>query len=129
MPLNPTTYARLLGEKIDSHNSKVWLINTGWTGGQFGVGHRMNLAYTRRMVSAALSGELDEVEVYVDPFFGVEAPTNVDGIPNGVLRPRSTWSNGADYDEQAAKLARMFKENFELFSGTALKEIIEAGPK
>ena len=129
MPLHPTTYARLLGEKIDSHNSKVWLINTGWTGGQFGVGQRMNLAYTRRMVSAALSGELDEVEVYVDPFFGLEVPTNVDGVPNEVLWPRSTWSNGADYDKQAAKLARMFKENFEMFSDTALKEIIEAGPK
>ena len=129
MPLHPTNYAQLLGEKIDSHNSKVWLINTGWTGGPFGVGQRMNLAYTRRMVSAALSGELDEAEVYEDPFFGLEVPANIEGVPNEVLRPRTTWSDGEAYDRQATNLASMFKENFKMFSDTVSKEIVEAGPR
>jgi phosphoenolpyruvate carboxykinase (ATP) len=128
MPLHPNNYARLLGEKIDRHKSKVWLINTGWTGGPFGVGNRMKLAYTRRMVSAALSGELDEVDTYQDPFFGLQVPTNVDGVPDEVLRPRSTWSDGQAYDDQASSLARMFKENFEQFAETVAREVREAGP-
>ena len=128
MPLHPNLYARLLGEKIDQHKSKVWLINTGWTGGPFGVGNRMKLAYTRRMVSAALSGELDDVDTDQDPFFGLQVPTNVDGVPDEVLRPRSTWSDGQAYDDQAANLARMFKENFEQFAETASSEVREAGP-
>ncbi|GMQ77631.1 MAG: phosphoenolpyruvate carboxykinase (ATP) [Anaerolineae bacterium] len=129
MPLHPNQYAQLLGEKIDQHNSKVWLINTGWTGGPFGVGNRMKLAYTRQMVTAALAGALDEVETYQDPFFGLQVPTNVDGVPNEVLRPRSTWSDGQAYDDQAADLARMFKENFEQFAQTVSSEVREAGPK
>jgi phosphoenolpyruvate carboxykinase (ATP) len=117
-----------LGEKIEQHKSRVWLINTGWTGGPFGVGNRMKLAFTRRMVSAALAGELDEVETYQDPFFGLQVPTNVDGVPNEVLRPRSTWSDGQAYDVQAANLAKMFKENFEQFAQTVSREVREAGP-
>jgi phosphoenolpyruvate carboxykinase (ATP) len=128
MPLHPTRYAKLLGEKIDQHGSTVWLINTGWTGGPFGTGQRMKLAHTRQMVSAALSGDLDDVVTYEDPFFGLHVPTQIEGIPNEVLRPRDTWSNGDAYDRQAEKLADMFRENFVQFADVVSKEILAAEP-
>jgi phosphoenolpyruvate carboxykinase (ATP) len=129
MPLHPTKYAELLGQKIKRHGSRVWLINTGWTGGPHGVGNRMKLAHTRRMVSAALSGELDEVETREDPYFGLHVPVRVEGVPDEVLRPRDTWQDGDAYDEQAAKLAGMFKENFKQYSEDVSDEIRAAGPK
>ncbi len=128
MPLHPGSYAKLLGEKIDRHNVKVWLINTGWTGGPFGTGKRMKLAFTRSMVSAALSGELDSAETYTDSFFGLHVPVHVKDVPDEVLRPRETWSDGEAYDAQASKLARMFVDNFAQFADGLSAEVQAAGP-
>lgn len=127
MPLHPAAYAKLLGEKIDKHNVQVWLINTGWTGGPYGTGSRMKLAYTRRMVSAALSDELDRAETYTDAHFGLAVPTHVEGVPDKVLRPRETWDDGVAYDAQAAKLAQMFTKNFEKYAGDVSEEVRLAG--
>ncbi len=129
MPLRPEVYAHMLGEKIRQHDAKVWLINTGWSGGPPGVGDRMPLRYTRRMVRAALSGELADVETRTDPVFGFTVPTAVEGVPSEILDPRSTWSDGAAYDEKAAKLAEMFVRNFESFADHAGEEIVAAGPR
>ncbi|HMA20428.1 MAG TPA: phosphoenolpyruvate carboxykinase (ATP), partial [Gemmatimonadaceae bacterium] len=125
---HPTKYAEMLGELLGKHRSKVWLVNTGWSGGAYGVGKRMKLGYTRTMVRAALSGVLDEVEVREDPVFGLSVPTNIEGIPASVLDPRGTWPDGAAYDAQAKKLAEMFRKNFEKF-GQASDAIKSAGPK
>jgi phosphoenolpyruvate carboxykinase (ATP) len=129
MPLHPTHYADLLGQKIERHGSRVWLINTGWTGGPYGVGSRMKLGYTRRMVSAALSGELDGAETSEDPYFGLHVPVSLEGVPDEVLRPRDTWQDGNLYDQQAAKLAGMFKKNFEQYAEGVSEAIQAAGPK
>ncbi len=128
MPLHPSIYAKLLGEKIDRHDSKVWLINTGWTGGPFGTGSRMKLAHTRSMVTAALSGELDDCETYTDPFFGLHVPLKIKDVPDEVLHPRVTWADGEAYDAQAAKLARMFIENFEQFADAVPADVFLGGP-
>lgn len=130
LPLHPGEYARVLGEKIDQHDSAVWLVNTGWTGGPAGGGgHRMKLAQTRRMIRAALSGELEGVETKTEPFFNLAVPVHVEGVPDEVLLPRETWSNSADYDAQASKLAEMFAENFKQFEDGVSEEIKAAGPK
>ena len=113
MPLHPGRYAELLGEKIRRHGATAWLINTGWTGGPYGTGERMKLSHTRRMVTAVLSGELDATPCRTDPVFGLEVPEAVEGVPTGVLDPRGTWADPAAYDELAAKLAQMFRDNFE----------------
>ena len=104
------------------------MVNTGWTGGPYGTGSRMKLSHTRRMVQAALAGELDGVEFRVDPVFGVAIPTSVPGVPDGVLDPRATWSDPAEYDRRARDLARLFAENFERHADTASEEIRDAGP-
>ena len=129
MPLHPGVYAKLLGEKIEKHNVNVWLINTGWTGGPYGVGSRMKLAYTRAMITAALNGDLDDVETIKEPFFGLEVPSHVDGVPDEVLLPRNTWDDKSAYDAQASKLVGMFKENFEEYEDGVTEEIKAAGPK
>lgn len=128
MPLHPGKYAELLGDKIDVHGSKVWLINTGWTGGPYGVGSRMKLAYTRRMVSAILSGELDDAEMITEPFFDLKIPTHLEGVPDKVLNPRDTWQDPAQYDEQAARLVDMFNQNFKQFEHNVSEKIAAAGP-
>jgi len=128
MPLHPTVYAELLAEKIRTHNSNVWLVNTGWTGGPYGTGHRMKLAYTRKMLSEALAGNLDRIEYSEDPFFGLSMPSNVTGIPSDILNPRNTWRDKEAYDKKANELAKMFTENFNQFKKQAAKEILEAGP-
>lgn len=128
MPLHPGVYARLLGEKIEEHDSNVWLVNTGWTGGPYGKGRRMKLDYTRRMVSAALNGELDQVETFTEPFFGLQIPACVSGVPDEVLNPRSTWPDGAQYDAQATKLVEMFAQNFKQFEDGVTEEVKAAGP-
>ncbi len=128
MPLHPGRYATLLGDKIDKHHSDVWLVNTGWTGGPYGVGARMKLAYTRRMVTAVLTGDLADSELIKDPVFGLHVPASIDGIPSDVLRPRDTWQDGEAYDAQARKLAEMFKNNFEQFQDGLPDGIVEAGP-
>lgn len=130
IPLHPGVYAGLLGEKIDQHGADVWLVNTGWTGGPAGGGgSRMKLRYTRRMISAILSGELTDAETSVEPFFELHVPTHVEGVPDEVLNPRGTWSDPDAYDEQAARLANMFIENFEQFADGVSEEIRAAGPK
>ncbi len=128
MPLHPVRYAELLREKIQQHNCKVWLVNTGWTGGPYGTGDRMKLAYTRAMVSAVLNSDLDDAETYVEPFFGLSVPTSINGIPNQVFRPRDTWRDRDGYDKQASKLADMFAANFQQFAGQVSEEVRTAGP-
>ncbi|HET9228249.1 MAG TPA: phosphoenolpyruvate carboxykinase (ATP) [Thermoanaerobaculia bacterium] len=129
LPLHPSVYAGMLGEKIDQHGARVWLLNTGWTGGPYGVGQRMKLAHTRRMVTAALSGELDDVETWTDPFFGLAVPVHIDGVPDQVLRPRETWKNPADYDAKATQLADMFADNFEKYEDQVSEDVKSAGPR
>jgi phosphoenolpyruvate carboxykinase (ATP) len=126
---HPTKYAEMLGEKLREHGSHVWLVNTGWSGGAYGVGKRMKLGYTRAMVRAAIAGQLDDVATTTDPVFGLAVPDAVPGVPNEVLRARDTWADAAAYDAQARKLAEMFRANIEKF-GDALPEAIRsAGPR
>ncbi|HEX7118793.1 MAG TPA: phosphoenolpyruvate carboxykinase [Longimicrobiales bacterium] len=129
LPLPPSTYARMLGEKVERHDAQCWLVNTGWTGGPYGVGSRMKLAYTRAMVDAAISGRLDDVETRQDPIFGLHVPVSIPGVPDEVLMPRQTWSDPAAYDAQAKKLAGMFRENFETFAAEVSDAVRNAGPK
>jgi phosphoenolpyruvate carboxykinase (ATP) len=128
MPLHPTAYAELLAEKIRRHDAQVWLLNTGWTGGAYGEGHRMKLSYTRQMLSEALSGKLLDVETTEDPVFGLHIPNEVDGIPTNILVPRNTWNDKDAYDQKAEKLANMFVENFKQFEDEASEELLEAAP-
>jgi len=106
LPLAPSRYATMLGERIRKHDARVWLVNTGWTGGAYGTGKRMKIAHTRAMIRAALAGALDAVPYERDPVFNLEVPTSCPGVPNDVLKPRTTWTDAAAYDAQAAKLAR-----------------------
>ena len=129
LPLNPNVYARGLGDRIARHESRVWLVNTGWTGGPFGVGSRMKIAYTRAMITAALSGALDNVQYQRHPIFNLDMPTSCPGVASEVLDPRSTWADRAAYDAQAAKLAAMFVENFKAFSADVDPAVVAAGPK
>jgi phosphoenolpyruvate carboxykinase (ATP) len=127
LPLNPSVYAEMLGKKVAQHNARVWLINTGWSGGPHGVGKRMKLPHTRAMVTAALSGALDETPASPHPVFGVSVPKACPGVPSDVLEPRSTWQDGAAYDAKARDLAQRFAKNFERFNASAA--IRAAGPK
>jgi phosphoenolpyruvate carboxykinase (ATP) len=129
LPLNPNVYARMLGEKIARHQAKVWLVNTGWTGGPYGVGSRMRIAHTRAMITAALSGQLDAVSHRLHPIFNVEIPATCPGVPDEVLDPRSTWQNPQAYDEQATTLAAMFAENFKRFENDVDAVVKAAGPR
>lgn len=129
MALHPEVYAQLLGEKIAKHDVQVWLVNTGWTGGPYGVGHRMPIAYTRAMVKAALTGQLDHVPVRTDPIFGLHVPEQVPGVPAEALDVRASWSDPAAYDEQARKLARMFAANFETYAASVPEAVRQAGPR
>jgi phosphoenolpyruvate carboxykinase (ATP) len=126
---HPTKYAEMLGELLDRHDSQVWLVNTGWSGGPYGVGSRMKIAYTRAMVRAALAGKLDRVQVTPDPIFGLPLPAEVEGVPREVLNPRNTWKDSAAYDAQAKKLAGMFQENIKKFGAAVSHDILAAGPK
>lgn len=128
LPLAPSVYADMLGEFIAKHGTQVFLVNTGWTGGPYGVGERMNLSYTRAMVRAALNGDLDTVEYKEDPIFGLRMPTTCPGVPANVLDPRETWADKDAYDVKARELAQRFSENFKNFDGVA-SEIVAAGPK
>lgn len=129
MPLHPGVYARMLGDKIRRHGAKVWLVNTGWTGGPHGVGHRMKLGYTRRMVQAALAGELDDVPTRRDPVFALAVPEAVEGVPAKLLDPRSTWDEPEEYDKKAAQLAEMFADNFKEFEAEVSDEVKAAVPR
>ncbi|MFC4558596.1 phosphoenolpyruvate carboxykinase (ATP) [Virgibacillus kekensis] len=127
LPLAPSTYAKMLGEKIDQYNTNVFLVNTGWTGGKYGVGKRMKLSYTRAMVHAALEGELNSVETVTDDIFGLEIPMHVPGVPAEVLVPRNAWDDQSAYEEEAKSLAIKFHENFKNFD-KASDDIKNAGP-
>jgi phosphoenolpyruvate carboxykinase (ATP) len=127
-PLPPHVYAEMLGKKIREHHVRVYLVNTGWSGGPYGVGQRMKLAYTRAMVSAVLDGSIDQVEYVQDPIFGLNIPTSCPNVPDEVLNPRNTWANKEEYDRTAKELAIRFAKNFEKFSGVS-EAIKQAGPK
>lgn len=128
LPLQATRYAEMLGEKIDEHNAQVYLVNTGWTGGEYGVGNRMKLSYTRAMIQAALEGELNHVEIIKDEIFGLNIPLHVPGVPDEVLQPSKTWNDQAAYEKKAKELAAKFKQNFEKFADVpeAIRE--QGGP-
>ena len=121
-------YAELLGSKLDRHDTRVWLINTGWSGGPPGVGQRMSIAHTRAMVNAALDGRLDDVATETEPYFGLRIPVQCTGVPKEVLNPGNTWANPDDYKAQAQKLAGLFAKNFQQFADQTSPEIRQAGP-
>lgn len=129
MPLHPMVYAELLAGKIRKHGSKVWLVNTGWTGGPYGIGSRMKLSWTRRMLDAAIAGELENTAFETEPIFGLSIPTEVPGVPSEVLNPRKAWADPEAYDLKASELAAMFVKNFEKYGDHASAEVIAAGPK
>jgi phosphoenolpyruvate carboxykinase (ATP) len=128
LPLAPGRYAAMLGEKIARHQSQVWLVNTGWTGGPYGTGTRMKIKFTRAMIRAALSGALDAVAYDRDQIFNLDVPQTCPDVPPDVLKPVNTWGNKAAYDTQARKLARMFIDNFTAFEGQVSREVVAAGP-
>jgi phosphoenolpyruvate carboxykinase (ATP) len=128
LTLPPSRYATMLGERITQHQSRVWLVNTGWTGGAYGTGHRMKIAYTRSMIRAALAGALGAVQYERDPIFNVEVPVICPGVPSDVLKPRNTWPDGTAYHAQAARLAHLFAENFKKFEAGVTPEVRAAGP-
>jgi phosphoenolpyruvate carboxykinase (ATP) len=128
LPLPATCYAEMLGEKISQHNASVFLVNTGWTGGEYGVGSRMKLSYTRAMVQAALEGELTSVETKRDDVFGLEIPLHVPGVPDHVLQPNETWPNQEAYKEKATELAKKFRANFTKFANVSSDIVEKGGP-
>jgi len=129
MALHPGVYADLLGKKMKQHGSRCWLVNTGWSGGPYGVGKRMKIQHSRALLRAALTGRLDSVDYREDPHFGFEVPKTCPDVPEDVLWPRNTWDSGEAYDDKAAELARRFKDNFEEFAAGTTDEVRAAGPK
>lgn len=129
MVRHPSVYAELLAEKLRTHRSDCWLVNTGWTGGPYGVGSRMKIGLTRALLGAAIDGSLAKVEMDVDPYFGFRVPREVPGVPADVLHPRRTWDDPNAYDRQAKKLAGMFQLNFEQFKDGTTAEVVAAGPR
>ncbi|MBZ0327568.1 MAG: phosphoenolpyruvate carboxykinase (ATP) [Altibacter sp.] len=128
MPLHPTEYGEMLSKKMKNAGVNVWLINTGWTGGPYGVGSRMKLRYTRAMITAALNGELKNVAYELHPIFGLKVPQSCPNVPSEVLNPKETWKNKKAYDIQAKELAASFKENFKKFEEFANDEILTGAP-
>jgi len=129
MPLHPGVYAHMLGDKMQKYKSNVWLINTGWTGGPVGIGHRVNLSYTRAMITAALQGSLSNAEFENHAVFGVAVPKKCAGVPAEILNPRNTWTNKNAYDEKAKYLAGLFIKNFEKYAAGVNHEVLSAAPK
>jgi phosphoenolpyruvate carboxykinase (ATP) len=128
MPRHPGEYAAMLAERLERYGVKAWLVNTGWTGGPYGTGERMNINHTRSMVRAALSGALDDVPTVTDPIFGLEVPTTCPDVPTECLQPRATWADGDAYDRQARALARMFADNFRAYADGVSEAVRAAGP-
>ncbi len=128
LALHPGTYARLLGEKISRHRTRVWLLNTGWTGGPYGTGRRIPLALTRKMLEAALSGALEAASWRPDPIFRFESPLECPGVPPELLQPRTTWADRKQYDGRAMELAERFRQNFRPFEAAVAPSIRKAGP-
>jgi len=129
LPRHPGVYAHLLMDRLEQYDVPVWLVNTGWTGGPYGTGHRMNIVHTRNMVRAALNGELRKVPTVTDPIFGLAVPTAVPDVPSELLVPRATWPDPAAYDAAAATIARMFHDNFEAYADGVSAAVRAAGPK
>jgi phosphoenolpyruvate carboxykinase (ATP) len=129
MPLHPGKYAEMLGKKMEENQVNVWLVNTGWTGGPKGVGHRMKLSHTRAMITAALDGRLDTIATTTDPVFGIAIPKEVPGVPTEILIPKNTWSDKMAYDEKAKYLAGLFVANFKNYAAGVSEEILAAAPK
>jgi phosphoenolpyruvate carboxykinase (ATP) len=128
-PLPPTRYSTMLSEKIRHHSVRCYMVNTGWSGGPYGVGERIDLPHTREMVRAAIAGKLDGVETHPDPVFGLNVPKSLPGVPDDILDPSVTWDDREAYDEQARKLADLFKENFVKFEGEVKEGVKRAGPQ
>ncbi|RMD99871.1 MAG: phosphoenolpyruvate carboxykinase (ATP), partial [Calditrichaeota bacterium] len=129
MALHPSVYAKMLGEKIDRHNVNCWLINTGWSGGPYGVGKRIKIAFTRAMVQAALEGSLNDVPTWTDPFFGLNIPKSCPNVPAEILNPRNTWADKAAYDHKAKELVNRFHANFKQFESYVDDKTRAAAPK
>jgi phosphoenolpyruvate carboxykinase (ATP) len=129
LPLHPGKYATMLGKKMEENNVNVFMINTGWSGGPYGVGSRMKLAYTRAMITAALEGKLDNVEYEAHPVFGMMMPKECPNVPSEILNPRNTWDDKNAYDEKAIVLAKKFIANFEKYASGVSEEILAAAPK
>ena len=129
LPLHPSKYAELLGANMKKHNVHVWLVNTGWSGGAYGTGERMKLRYTRAMITAALSGELDKVAYTEHPIFGVSYPATCPNVPSEILDPRSTWKDKAAYDQTAEKLSKQFNDNFAKYKDGCNAETLAAAPR
>ena len=129
MPLHPTKYAEMLSAKMKENDVNVWLVNTGWTGGPYGIGSRMKLRYTREMISSALEGKLEDVELVEHPIFGLQMPVECENVPSEVLNPRNTWKDKEAYDKKANTLANSFQKNFAKFEKQANEEIMSGAPK
>jgi phosphoenolpyruvate carboxykinase (ATP) len=129
MPRHPAVYARLLAEKLKKHGASCWLLNTGWSGGPYGVGSRMSIKHTRALLNAALEGRLDKVEYREHKVMGLHFPSAVPGVPPEVLDTRNTWTDKAAYDAKAAHLAQLFRDNFKQFEDQASEAVRNAGPK
>jgi len=129
MPLHPTAYAEMLSEKMQAAGVNVWLINTGWSGGAYGVGSRIKLRYTRAMITAALTGELDNIAFEEHPTFGLSYPTSCPNVPDEILNPRNTWNDKDAYDSKSLALANKFEENFAQFTEGCSQEILKGGPR
>jgi phosphoenolpyruvate carboxykinase (ATP) len=128
LPRHPGVYAQMLVDRLQRFDVPVWLVNTGWTGGPYGVGRRMDITHTRNMVRAALNGELADVPTEIDPIFRVAVPTSVPGVPSEILHPRATWADLTAYDEAAQRIAHMFHENFAQFADGVSEAVRSAGP-
>lgn len=129
MPLHPGKYAKMLGDKMQQHKVNVWMINTGWTGGPYGIGKRMKLSYTRAMIAAVLEEKLNDIKFDPHPVFGVLIPQQCPDVPNEILNPRNTWADKSVYDEKASYLAGLFIKNFEKYSSGVAQEVLNAAPK
>lgn len=130
LPLHPARYAEMLGEKLNAHpDIRVWLVNTGWSGGAYGVGSRMKLSYTRAMITAALEDSLENVEFHNHPVFGIAMPVSCPNVPSELLNPRNTWADAAEYDKKANHLAELFNSNFKQYADGCSEEILSAAPK
>ncbi len=129
LPLHPARYAEMLGNKMDEGNVNIWLINTGWSGGEYGTGSRIKLKYTRAMITAALTGKLDDVEYNCHEVFGLNFPTSCPDVPTELLNARNTWADKDAYDTKANSLADKFVKNFEQFEEYANEEIMSASPR
>jgi phosphoenolpyruvate carboxykinase (ATP) len=128
LPRHPGVYAHLLMDRLEQYDVPVWLVNTGWTGGPYGTGHRMDITHTRNMVRAAINGELRDVPTVTDPVFGVAVPTAVPGVPTEILTPRDTWADPAAYDAAAATISGMFHDNFAAYADGVSEAVRNAGP-